>query len=626
MNKFLERIANLIRAANKHKILSVIIILFSLGLAFWLVYAAGELNYFLQEKNINIKGTISYPIFIKDISTMKNTKGSILIEKGNKAIFRGVSGKYNGDYTIKGFSKSINNKDLETINKKKIAISGSVGILIKSYIPSKNQLMAVSIEATIGRFISGLMTIAFPLLLIVYLYFLFKSGSLDSLKSKKFLDSRIIRPNVKLSDVAGMEEVKLEISEIIDVLKNPQKYSDMNVRIPRGAILYGSPGNGKTLLAKAIAGEGNVPFISQSGSNFIELIVGQGAKTVRRLFKEARDIAKKEGGCVIFIDEIDAIGGKRSNHISIGHNEQQQTIDEILTQLDGFRDRDNVIVIAATNLLDSLDEALIRSGRFDRKIFVPSPGTLAREEILSLHMTNKRLAADINIKKLAELSPGFSGADLENWINEASFQAIRRESSEVTMNDFSRSRDRILVGSENNGIKMNEIERRTTAYHEAGHAVVRLMTEGKVDRITIKPMGQALGVTFSVPNDVVLLTKEMIEQELQVLLGGRVAEELFIKSISNGASNDLERASLIAFNAVAKYGLSSQIGDYVPQTKEGLALADIAAKEMVMEQKEKTRELLINNSALVKMIAEKLLEKDIVDADEILKFKAEHLS
>jgi cell division protease FtsH len=626
MSKFFEKIANLVRAANKHKILSIFIILFSLGFAFWLVYAAGELNYFMQEKNISIKGSITYPVFIKDVSTAKNVKGSILIEKGEKAIFRGALGKYNGDYTIKGFSEAINNKDITLLNKKKVTISGAVGVIVKSYIPSRNQLIAVSIEDTIGAFLSGLMTIAFPLLMAAYVYFLFKSGSLGGLNSKKFSDARILRPNVKLSDVAGMEEVKLEISEIIDVLKNPKKYSDMNVRIPRGAILYGSPGNGKTLLAKAIAGEGNVPFISQSGSNFIELFVGQGARTVRRLFKEAREIAKKEGGCVIFIDEIDAIGGKRNKQMSMGHSEEKQTIDEILTQLDGFKDKDNVVVIAATNMLDSLDEALIRSGRFDRKIFVPSPGTLAREEILSLHMTNKKLAPDINVKKLAELSPGFSGADLENWINEASFQAIRRESSEVTMNDFNRSRDRILVGSENNGIKMNEIERRTTAYHEAGHAVVRLMTEGKVDRITIKPMGQALGVTFSVPNDVVLLTKEMIQQELQVLLGGRVAEELFIKSISNGASNDLERASAIAFNAVAKYGLSSEIGDYVPQTKEGLALADIAAKNMVMEQKDKTRELLMNNSSLVEMIAEKLLEKDIVDADEILKFKAEHTS
>lgn len=624
MKNFLDGMMNNNKKGNDKikKMIRTLLIMSLVVIVGWFVYSAGEMDAYLTYNKFKSSGFIEYSNFISELNKNPKLKGVFVIRPNRKAYFKFGSDTIYKE--VKGFNKNINLKDFKDMQKdKNLKMSGKINIAIESIIPNHESLVVNSWLYTVGGFFGALMRIFLPIGLIIFLVMMMKSSGAGILGEKKFTSNREINIKTKLSDVAGMEEVKNEVLEVIHFLKNPKKYESMNIHVPRGVLLYGNPGNGKTLLAKAIAGESEVPFISQSGSSFIELFAGQGARSVRMFFKEAKMLAHKYGGCVLFIDEIDAIGKKRSGAV-LGHSEAEQTINELLTQLDGFTGKDNIVIIGATNMLEVLDDALVRTGRFDRKIFIPSPGTYAREDILKLHLTNKNLAPDINVQKLAELSPGFSGSDLENWINEATFQAIREEREVITMSDFNNARERILVGPENKGIKMNEIERKTTAYHESGHAVVRLIELGEVDRITIKPMGQALGVTFSTPPDRVLLTKEMIDTEIKVLLGGRVAEEIFIKQISNGASNDLERASKLAYTAITKFGLSEKFGEYLPQTEKCLGEADELAQQEMSYLRGMVKKILTEHSALVIEIAEILIEKDVVDSEEIKELLKKH--
>ena len=366
-------------------------------------------------------------------------------------------------------------------------------------------------------------------------------------------------PKITFADVAGAEEEKEEMSEIVDFMKNPRKYQELGAKIPRGVLLLGPPGTGKTLLAKAVAGEANVPFFSISGSDFVEMFVGVGASRVRDLF----DQAKKHTPSIIFIDEIDAVGRQRGKGLGGGHDEREQTLNQLLVEMDGFTDNQGVIVIAATNRRDILDPALLRPGRFDRQITVGYPDIKGREDVLKIHTANKPLAEDVDLAKVARGTAGFTGADLENLSNEAALLCARRGDQFITMADFEEAEIKVLAGPEKRSRVVPEHERKLTAYHEAGHAVVMhaLPTHEPVHRITIVPRGHAGGMTISLPDeDHSYQSKRYMEEQIVSLLGGRAAEKLMLGDISTGASNDIERASHIARKMVTAYGMSEKLG------------------------------------------------------------------
>ncbi len=364
---------------------------------------------------------------------------------------------------------------------------------------------------------------------------------------------------VSFEDVAGADEEKEELQEIVEFLRDPQKYIALGARIPKGVLLVGPPGTGKTLLAKAVAGEAGVGFLSISGSDFVELYVGVGASRVRDLF----DQAKKSGPCIVFIDEIDAVGRQRGTGLGGGHDEREQTLNQLLVEMDGFAANEGVVVLAATNRADVLDPALLRPGRFDRQIYVGLPDIRGREEILKVHSRGKPLAEDVNLQELAKGTPGFTGADLENLINEGALLAARKNQKFITMGDLKEAEIKVIAGPEKKSRVIPEHERQLTAYHEAGHAVVmhHLPSQDPVNQITIVPRGQAGGMTISLPEeDRSYLSKRYMEDEIVGLLGGRVAEKICLGDISTGASNDIQRASQIARKMVASYGMSERLG------------------------------------------------------------------
>lgn len=370
------------------------------------------------------------------------------------------------------------------------------------------------------------------------------------------------RPDVKFKDVAGIDEAVEELEEVKDFLKNPERYLKMGAKIPRGVLLVGPPGTGKTLLAKAVAGEAEVPFFTISGSEFLEMFVGVGASRVRDLFKQA----KKASPSIIFIDEIDAVGRQRGAGLGGGHDEREQTLNQLLVEMDGFADNEAVILIAATNRPDILDPALLRPGRFDRQITVGRPDVKGREQILKVHSKNKPLDKDIQFEKLAQLTPGFTGADLANLMNESALLAAREHKTEITMSEVEEAMERIIAGPKRKSRVMTETERKTIAYHESGHALVGHILENSdpVHKISIISRGQALGYTLQLPEeDHFLETREGMLDEIAVLLGGRTAEELFCEDITTGASNDLERATKIARNMVTRFGMSEELGTQV---------------------------------------------------------------
>jgi cell division protease FtsH len=439
---------------------------------------------------------------------------------------------------------------------------------------------------------------------------------------------------ITFKDVAGIEEAKEELVEIIEFLKDPKKFTRLGGRIPKGVLLVGAPGSGKTLLARAIAGEAGVPFFSISGSDFVEMFVGVGAARVRDLFIQA----KKSSPCIIFIDEIDAVGRHRGAGLGGGHDEREQTLNQLLVEMDGFEANEGVILIAATNRPDVLDPALLRPGRFDRQVVVPIPDLKGREAILKVHTRKVPLASSVDLMVLARSTPGFSGADLENLVNEAALLAARVNREAVSMEDFEQAKDKVLMGSERKSMILSEQERATTAYHEAGHTLVAHLTPGTdpIHKVTIIPRGRALGITQQLPlDDRHTYPKDYLMATLAVLLGGRAAEELMFNQYTTGAGNDLERATDLARKMVCNWGMSDELGPItfgkrdehiflgreISQPKdfseETAKTIDLAIKNLVLGSYERAKGLLTSHRAELQTLAQALLEKETLDGQEI---------
>ncbi len=452
-------------------------------------------------------------------------------------------------------------------------------------------------------------------------------------KSKARLVNAGEKNRVTFDDVAGVDEEKEELEEIVEFLKNPKKFTDMGARIPKGVLLVGQPGTGKTLLAKAVAGEAGVPFYSISGSDFVEMFVGVGASRVRDLFEQA----KKNAPCIIFIDEIDAVGRQRGAGLGGGHDEREQTLNQLLVEMDGFSDNEGVIILAATNRPDVLDKALLRAGRFDRQIVVGSPDVKAREQILEVHARKKKLSEDVDLKVIAKNTSGFAGADLENVLNEAALLAARRNYKEIGMKEIEDAMVKVTMGPEKKTRVRSEKENRLVAYHEAGHAVVSryLSTQDPVHQISIVPRGMAGGYTMYRPTeDKSFMSKTEMEENIVSLLGGRVAEALILNDISTGASNDIERASQIARNMVTKYGMSERVGAIMfgggqgevflgrdfAQTKdyseETANVIDEEVKRIVDTAYNRARTILSEHVDKLHAVASVLLEKEKIEGAE----------
>ena len=470
-------------------------------------------------------------------------------------------------------------------------------------------------------------------------FFLMRQMQIGGNKALSFGKSRARmlteeRKKVTFSDVAGIDEAKEEVLEIIEFLKDPRKFQKLGGRIPKGVLIVGPPGTGKTLLAKAIAGEAGVPFFSISGSDFVEMFVGVGASRVRDLFEQG----KKHAPCIIFIDEIDAVGRLRGAGLGGGHDEREQTLNQLLVEMDGFDTTEGVILIAATNRPDVLDPALLRPGRFDRQVVVNRPDLRGRSEILKVHTKKVPVAANVELEKIARGTPGFSGADLENLVNEAALWAARQNKKEVEVVDFEMAKDKVLMGAERKSMILSDEEKRTTAYHEAGHALMAKLLPGTdpVHKVTIIPRGRALGVTMQLPtDDRHNYSKEFLYNNLAILMGGRVAEELILKHITTGAGNDIERATDLARKMVCEWGMSEKLGPLTFGRKEeeiflGRELTtkrdfsdqvaleiDLEIKRLVTENYERAKRLLTEHLTSLKALAEALLEKEVLDATEI---------
>lgn len=440
------------------------------------------------------------------------------------------------------------------------------------------------------------------------------------------------KPGVTFKNVAGAEEAKKELEEVVEFLKCPDKYTALGARIPKGVLLVGSPGTGKTLLAKAVAGEANVPFFTMSGSNFVELYVGVGAARVRGLFEQA----KKCKPCLVFIDEIDAVGRQRGAGMGGGNDEREQTLNQLLVEMDGFSDNEGVIIIAATNRPDVLDPALLRPGRFDRRVVVDIPDLKGREEILKVHSANKPLASDVDLAEISKATIGYSGANLENLMNEAAIIAANRNHVEITRHDIEDANLKVMIGTENRSRAISDKEKKLTAYHEAGHAVVTklISDDSHVHKISIMSRGHAGGFTLSVPEeDKVYASKNGMLSDIMIMLAGRAAEELNMDDISTGASNDIERATSIARGMVVKYGMSDVIGpvsydsgsevfigrDFAQSklySEKTASEIDSEITKILMEQYQKTKQILNDNMDVLKTVAQKLIDKETIDSFE----------
>ncbi|MCP2519351.1 ATP-dependent zinc metalloprotease FtsH [Candidatus Aminicenantes bacterium AC-708-M15] len=480
-----------------------------------------------------------------------------------------------------------------------------------------------------------------PMVILIVFWILFmkqmqaggnKALSFGKSRAKLFTDTQ---KRITFKDVAGVEEAKEELQEIIDFLKNPQKFQRLGGKIPKGVLLVGPPGTGKTLLAKAVAGEANVPFFSISGSDFVEMFVGVGASRVRDLFEQG----KKHAPCLIFIDEIDAVGRQRGAGLGGGHDEREQTLNQLLVEMDGFDSNEGIIVIAATNRPDILDRALLRPGRFDRRIVVNMPDAKGREEILKVHTRKIPLAKDVDLKTLARSTPGFSGADLANMVNEAALIAARRGHDKVYMKDFEYAKDKVLMGAERKSLIISEEEKKATAYHEGGHALVAaLLPEADpIHKVTIIPRGFALGMTQQLPlDDRYTYSKDYLDAQLTVLLAGRVAEELILKKLTTGAANDFEKATEIARKMVCQWGMSDlgpltfgETDDLVflgrdlvmhkNFSEETAKKIDEEVKKIINKNYQRARKLIEENKDKLIKIAEELLEKEVLTSEEINK-------
>lgn len=479
-----------------------------------------------------------------------------------------------------------------------------------------------------------------PMLLIVGIWFMLmqqsQGGGGRVMNFGKSRARRYDEDNIKITfkDVAGADEAKQELEEVVEFLKHPKKYNDLGAKIPKGVLLYGPPGTGKTLLAKAVAGEAGVPFFSISGSDFVEMFVGVGASRVRDLFEQA----KKSAPCIVFIDEIDAVGRQRGAGLGGGHDEREQTLNQLLVEMDGFGANEGIIMIAATNRPDILDPALLRSGRFDRQIVVDRPDIKGRQEILKVHVKGKPISPEVELGVIARRTPGFTGADLSNLVNEAALMAARKNKNKIDMPEMEEAAERVIMGPERRSRVISDKEKRLTAYHEGGHTLVGMLLDNTdpVHKVTIIPRGRAGGYTLSLPKeDRYYATRSEMLDELKVLLGGRVAEALVLKEISSGASNDLQRATSLARQMICEYGMSPELGpmtfghrqdqvflgrdigrdkDY---SEEVAAKIDKEIRKFIDEAYQKTESLLNENMDKLHLIADALIERETLEGEEI---------
>jgi cell division protease FtsH len=505
----------------------------------------------------------------------------------------------------------------------------------------KNNVKVVAKPEEEQSFLTSIFVSWFPMLLLIGVWIFFmrqmqgggKGGAFSFGKSRaRMMDES--SNTITFADVAGCDEAKEEVFEMVDFLRDPSKFQKLGGRIPRGVLLVGSPGTGKTLLAKAIAGEAKVPFFSISGSDFVEMFVGVGAARVRDMFEQA----KKSSPCIIFIDELDAVGRQRGAGLGGGNDEREQTLNQMLVEMDGFEPSVGVIVVAATNRPDVLDPALLRPGRFDRQVVVPLPDIRGREQILKVHMRKVPVAPDIDASILARGCPGFSGADLANLVNEAALFAARGNKRLVDMEDFERAKDKIMMGAERRSMVMPEEERRNTAYHESGHAVVAklLPKTDPVHKVTVIPRGRALGLTMQLPDqERYSQDRDRLLCTICVLFGGRIAEELFMQQMTTGASNDFQRATDLARRMVTQWGMSDSLGPMVYGEEEGeiflgrsvtthknmsestMQKVDVEIRRVLDEQYARARKLLEDNRDKVEAMTAALLELETIDADQI---------
>ena len=501
----------------------------------------------------------------------------------------------------------------------------------------KNVVIQVK-EVSSSSWVSLLVQASPFLLLIGFWIFMMRQMQSGGNKALSFGKSRARllssqQKKVTFKDVAGVEESKEELQEIIDFLREPQKFQKLGGRIPKGVLLVGPPGTGKTLLARAVAGEGNVPFFSISGSDFVEMFVGVGASRVRDLFEQG----KKNAPCIIFIDEIDAVGRHRGAGLGGGHDEREQTLNQLLVEMDGFASNEGVILMAATNRPDVLDPALLRPGRFDRRIVVPWPDARGREAILQVHTRNIPLAEDVNLSVAARGAPGFSGADLANLVNEAALSAARDNRKMVSMSDFELAKDKVIMGAARKSLILSEAEKRNTAYHEAGHALVAASIPGAdpLHKVTIIPRGFALGVTMQLPeDDKYTLTKEFLDARIAIMMGGRTSEELFMNHMTTGAGDDIERATELARKMVCEWGMSDlgpitfgkkeeqiflgrEIAQHRDFSEQTAIRIDEEVRKIVQRGYERARAILNENQESLVRIADALLEREVLDGQEI---------
>jgi cell division protease FtsH len=495
-----------------------------------------------------------------------------------------------------------------------------------------------SIKPEQGNILIPILINAGPFILLGVIWFFFmrqmQSGGNKALsfgKSRARLLS-MQQKKVTFKDVAGVDEAKEELKEIIEYLREPQKFQKLGGRIPKGVLLVGPPGTGKTLLARAVAGEANVPFFSISGSDFVEMFVGVGASRVRDLFEQG----KKNAPCIIFIDEIDAVGRHRGAGLGGGHDEREQTLNQLLVEMDGFESNDGVILVAATNRPDVLDPALLRPGRFDRRVVVGLPDVRGREEVLRVHVKKVPVSEDTNLNVLARGTPGFSGADLANMVNEAALNAARMNRKQVTMYDFELAKDKVLMGAERKSMLLTDEEKRVTAYHEAGHALVSFLREHSdpIHKVTIIPRGMALGVTIFLPGDRHNYTREYLEARLATAYGGRVAEEIFLNQMSTGAGSDIESATDLARRMVCEYGMSRlgpltfgkkeeqiflgrEIAQHRDFSEETARQIDLEVRRLIDEAYQSAHSVVEANKDPMHRIAAALLERETIDAEEV---------
>ena len=543
-----------------------------------------------------------------------------------------IEGSALAGYTLKG----------ERTDKTKFSTNAPMDYQLADRLLAKNIRVQVTPEERQGV-LSSLFFSLLPVLLLIGAWFYFmrmqtggggKGGAFSFGKSRaKLLESDSNK--VTFDDVAGCDESKEEVQEIVDYLKAPNRYQSLGGRMPRGILLAGSPGTGKTLLAKAIAGEAGVPFFSISGSDFVEMFVGVGASRVRDMFEQA----KKNAPCIIFIDEIDAVGRQRGAGLGGGNDEREQTLNQLLVEMDGFESNQTVIVIAATNRPDVLDPALLRPGRFDRQVVVPLPDIRGREQILKVHAKKVPLDESVDLTSLARGTPGFSGADLANLVNEAALFAGRRNKLKVDQSDFEDAKDKIYMGPERRSMVMHEDEKRATAYHESGHAIVAESLEGTdpVHKVTIMPRGRALGLTWQLPErDRISMYKDQMLNQIAILFGGRIAEDLFVGRISTGASNDFERATQLAREMVTRYGMSEKMGVMVYAENEGEVFlgrsvtrsqnisektqqdVDAEIRRILDEQYAIAYKILDENRDKMETMTRALIEWETIERDQVL--------